>query len=427
LAVSLTTSDGRYFDVFCQETPGRGFVISFTDATAERSAISAMHSINETLESRVEERTAELQEARDLAERANSSKSRFVAAVSHDLLQPLNAAKLFIGSLKQIEQPTQARELTQRIGTAFESVEMILGALLDITKLDSGQLSTDVTVFEVERLLRSVRDEFRHAAEAKGLRLRVRQSDALVRSDYTYLLRILQNLVANAIRYTRGGGVLVAARPRGNSISLEVWDTGVGIPREHRGEIFKEFRRLDENGKAEPGMGLGLAIVERACDLLGHGLSFSSQEGQGSVFRVEVPIVQVDGRTGQKGHLPPMVSLLVDSDEASLGRLTRLLEGWGLNTIEARSGAEARQILNEVGITPDVLFVAQPGDGVQNASEVIDALRAAFGPVPAVLLADESMAELKAHGLAKDLIVMQKSAEPRRLRSILTWIQSVAR
>ena len=428
LGLRLSSTEERHYDVFCQETPEQGFVISFTDVTNERAAITAMHAVNETLEQRVHERTAELRDARDQAERANTSKSRFVAAVSHDLLQPLNAAKLFIASLKEVGQPVPAQELTQRIENAFESVETILSALLDITKLDSGSHSVDVTAFPVEKVLRSVREEFGHRAVAKGLRLRVRRDQGIVRSDHMYLLRIVQNLVTNAIRYTSSGGVLVATRKRGDHLRIEVWDTGAGISTDHHAEIFQEFRRLDRAGKDEPGMGLGLAIVERACKLLGHELSFSSVEGRGSVFRIDVPLAK-PGEVGEEQFsaepvLTPMVALLIEENQTIRAETSKLLENWGINTIEAENGAEATQLLREVDIIPDVIIVDHVLAGPRDGFSTVSRLRDTYGHLPAVLMSSDPVSELIGRAQSEKLTLLQKPLEPRRLRSILTWLQS---
>lgn len=278
---------GLILTVFAQELPDGGFVMSFTDVTAERTALAALHRANETLEARVRERTLELEDALADAERANASRSRFVAAASHDLLQPLAAAKLFIASAADGEG---AGALDKALN-ALQSVEGILGALLDISKLESGRMAVTVGPVEVQPMLRRLAEEFAPLAAAKGLRLRLRAGAHLVESDAGYLRRILQNLIGNAIRYTDRGGVLVAARRRGSSLRLEVWDTGPGIPEEAQEMIFREFQRLNARASAAEGMGLGLAIVERACGLLGHPLELVSRVGRGSLFRVTVPLL----------------------------------------------------------------------------------------------------------------------------------------
>lgn len=277
---------GLILTVFAQELPDGGFVMSFTDVTAERRALAALHSANETLEARVRARTLELEDALADAERANASRSRFVAAASHDLLQPLAAAKLFIASAADGEGPGALDKALN----ALQSVEGILGALLDISKLESGPMAVTVGPVEVQPMLRRLAEEVAPLAAAKGLRLRLRVGPEVVQSDAGYLRRILQNLIGNAIRYTDRGGVLVAARRRGGRLRLEVWDTGPGIPEEAQEVIFREFQRLNARASAAEGMGLGLAIVERACGLLGHPLELASRLGRGSVFRVTVPL-----------------------------------------------------------------------------------------------------------------------------------------
>ncbi len=277
---------GLILTVFAQELPDGGFVMSFTDITAERAALAALHRANETLEARVRERTLELEDALADAERANASRTRFVAAASHDLLQPLAAAKLFIASAAEGDG---AGALDKALN-ALQSVEGILGALLDISKLESGPMAVSVGPVEVQPMLQRLAEEFAPLAAAKGLSLRLHPGGGTVVSDAGYLRRILQNLIGNAIRYTSRGGVLIGLRARGNALRLEVWDTGPGIPEEAQERIFREFQRLNARASAAEGMGLGLAIVERACGLLGHPLELVSRLGRGSVFRVTVPL-----------------------------------------------------------------------------------------------------------------------------------------
>ncbi len=289
LTFAVERTGGQVLTVFAQELPDGGFVVSFTDVTAERSALAALHRANETLEARVRERTLELEDALADAERANASRSRFVAAASHDLLQPLAAAKLFISSAAEGE----GGAALDKAQNALQSVEEILGALLDISKLESGRMAVSVGPVALAPVLARLAEEFAPMAAAKGLRLRLHGAAAVgvfVQTDAGYLRRILQNLVANAIRYTDRGGVLMAARRQGAALRLEVWDTGPGIPEEAQDLIFREFQRLNARASASEGMGLGLAIVERACGLLGHPLDLVSRVGRGSVFRVTVPM-----------------------------------------------------------------------------------------------------------------------------------------
>lgn len=279
--------------VFAQEMPDRGFVISFTDLTNEREAVRALSFLNEALEARVSERTEELEAALEEAALANETKSRFVAAASHDLLQPLSAAKLFLASAED-EASAEAAPILGKARRALESVEHLMDALVDISRLDSGRTEVHVGNVSLSRLMRQLGDELAPEARAKGLRLRVVPSSAIVASDPTYLRRVLQNLLTNAVRYTREGTVLMGARRRGDEVSVEVIDTGPGIPADRTRDIFREFQRLDSAASASEGMGLGLAIVERACALLDHELSLDSEVGRGTRFAVTLPVLRYD-------------------------------------------------------------------------------------------------------------------------------------
>lgn len=292
LQFEVTRGSTPTLAVFAQEMPDNGFVISFTDVTAERAAVRAISGANERLEARVLERTVELEAALAEAERANASKSRFVAAASHDLLQPLSAAKLFLASVEDGGASADTAPVLGKARRALESVEHLMGALLDISKLDSGRAEVHVTAVSLQRLMQQLGDEMAPLARQKGLRLHIVPSTATVASDATYLRRILQNLLSNAIRYTDSGAVLLGARRSGNNVLVEVHDTGPGIPQDQRKEIFREFSRLNATVSSSDGMGLGLAIVERACLLLGHALTLESEVGRGSTFSVEVPVIR---------------------------------------------------------------------------------------------------------------------------------------
>ncbi|MEY3959447.1 MAG: hypothetical protein RIR14_100, partial [Pseudomonadota bacterium] len=292
LTFELRRDPGLILDVFAQEMPDKGFLFSFTDVTAERRAVEDMAKAKETLEARVVERTLDLEDALAQAERANASRSRFVAAASHDLLQPLSAAKLFLSSVPETDLPAPVVEAVGKAQNALVSVEGILAALLDISRLESGKAAVTVAPIAMGRLLAQLADEFTPLAAAKVQRLTLRPCDAVVLSDAGYLRRILQNLIGNAIRYTNRGRVLVAARPRGAMLRLEVWDTGPGIPEDEQENIFKEFHRIAGRASASEGLGLGLAIVDRAAALLGHPLGLSSRPGRGTVFMLQVPLAE---------------------------------------------------------------------------------------------------------------------------------------
>ena len=293
LNFEIESADDLTLGVFAQEMPDRGFVISFTDITNERAAVRALSFLNEALEARVSERTEELEAALAEAALANETKSRFVAAASHDLLQPLSAAKLFLASAED-EASEEAAPVLGKARRALESVEHLMDALVDISRLDSGRTEVHVGKVSLSRLMRQLADELAPEARAKGLDLRVVPTTAVVASDPTYLRRILQNLLTNAVRYTREGSVLMGARRHANRVTVEVIDTGPGIPEDRMRDIFREFQRLDSAASASAGMGLGLAIVERACSLLNHDLTVTSELGKGTRFAVTLPVLRFD-------------------------------------------------------------------------------------------------------------------------------------
>jgi signal transduction histidine kinase len=301
IAFEVTRGSSQSLSVFAQEMPDRGFVISFTDVTAERSVARTLAEMNELLERRVEDRTQELGIALSEAERANASKSRFVAAASHDLLQPLSAAKLFVSSLSEEIETIEALRVIDKTEMALNSVEEFITALLDISKLDAGKAVFEVQPIRMSQIFDPLRNELTPLADQKGIELRILDSTLTVLSDPGYLRRIVQNLLSNAIRYTDTGKVLVGVRRIGGSARIEVWDTGRGIAKEDQVKIFGEFERVSPT-KADMGLGLGLAIVERACKGLGHKFDLWSEPGVGSRFSLVAPTVTSLGPSGQKAR-----------------------------------------------------------------------------------------------------------------------------
>ncbi len=280
----------QIFDIYAQEMPDSGFLISLSDVTAQREAAKTMARTNELLERRVASRTVELEQAMRAAKRANASKSRFVAAASHDVLQPLSAAKLFLASLDKSTLPGQTDTVIAKTQDALNSVEDILGALLEISKLESDQDALDVGCISLGKIFRQMANEFAPSAAAKGLSFALVPCAAQVLTDAGFFQRILRNLISNAIRYTDSGKILVGARRVGKSLRIEVHDTGRGIPQDQQTAIFREFYRTDAAASAAQGMGLGLAIVERACQRLGHPLGLESTLGKGTKFFFTVPL-----------------------------------------------------------------------------------------------------------------------------------------
>ena len=457
LAVELVRRDGTILDAQCRETSEGGFVMSFVDVTAERRALAEVNKVKDTLEQRVFERTAalvevndklvqeiaerraieaEMRRARDVAEAANLSKTRFLAAASHDLLQPLNAAKLFVSALTAGHLPDGEAAIAKRVESAFSSVETLLNALLDISKLDAGGGEVAVSAFPIARILDPVAEEFRPLAASRGLRFQVVPSRAVVRSDPHYLRRIVQNLVGNALKYTVSGGVVVGCRPRGASLRIEVWDSGVGIPASEKRRIFEEFHRIDmANPRAERGMGLGLAIVDRACRLLGHPVDIRSAEGQGSMFAVTVPL-GASSEVEARAEAPPvldfatgdggMIALLIEDDPAVRSATAALLGRWGVDVLEAGSAREALDLVEQLGMAPDVLLVDYHlGDG-GTGLHAVARLREAFNrPLPAILITADRSRAVALEAERAHAQVLTKPVAPAKLRSLLHWSRSV--
>ncbi|MBJ3761725.1 PAS-domain containing protein [Maribius pontilimi] len=391
ITFEVTRGRNQTLSVFAQEMPDKGFVISFTDVTPEREAARALREMNETLERRVHARTMELNEALEEAKRANASKTRFVAAASHDLLQPLSAAKLFVSFLSERSQDALGQDTADKAISALASVENIIEALLDISKLDSGQATMQMQDVSLNEILTSLSSELTPLAQSEGLVLQVMPSSQIVRSDPVFLRRILQNLVTNAIRYTDRGRVLVGVRRDGGQARVEVWDTGPGIAPEDQTTIFQEFKQLGPYMSGSKGLGLGLTIVERACASLGHDLALHSVPGRGSCFSVtaeRIAIARQDPparRPATREARPAtsnLVVLLVENDEELSQALTLMIEDWGSHVVHAANGEAALALLDEIDIAPDrVLLDYQLGDGMTGL-ELLGRLRAEHGTVP---------------------------------------------
>ncbi|MCB5411272.1 hybrid sensor histidine kinase/response regulator [Pseudogemmobacter faecipullorum] len=421
LSFEIEQPTGMVLAVYGQEMPGRGFVLSFTDVSRERLAIHSMLRANATLEARVATRTEQLAAALASAERANATRSRFVAAASHDLLQPLSAAKLFVAAARDEAGPGQSTTL-EKAYNALISVEGILGALLDISRLEAGSGSIDVTPLPLSLLLAQLTDEFVPFAAEKGLRLTILPCALAVESDPAYLRRILQNLIGNALRYTSQGRVLVGVRRLKGAVRVEVHDTGPGIAPEDQQAVFREFHRIGGSASAAAGMGLGLAIVERACALLRHPLTLRSRPGLGTCFAVELPVAPDLPPAGlapaplQMEDAPcGRIALLVENDEGLRRAIALLLERRGIDVLEAASGPEAIGLLEEIGIVPDLYLIDQQLGAGPTGVETARILHRTFGQRPTrIITADRTAATRTAAGAA-GLEIMFKPIDPDAL------------
>ncbi|MGB1033630.1 MAG: PAS-domain containing protein [Primorskyibacter sp.] len=418
------------FSVFAQEMPDRGFVISFTDVTAERAAARTLLEINELLEQRVEDRTRELELALSEAERANASKSRFVAAASHDLMQPLSAAKLFLSSLFEHPDPDEVPSILSKAEIALDSVEQFIGALLDISKLDAGKAIFDVQPLRLAEIFTPLRNELTPIAQAKGIRLQIMECSLTVESDPGYLRRIVQNLVTNAIRYTDTGRVLLGVRRVGNIARIEVWDTGIGIAQEDQQKIFREFVRLTPT-RSETGLGLGLSIVERACKSLDHQFSIWSEPGLGSCFSLNVPIRKMHiAAPGHNVIAPPhrmrkltdQLLMLVEDNPELAGAFTTMIESFGANVIHAHTAEEALTLLAEIDLIPDAMLIDYQLGAGRNGAELYQSICETFGHVPTAIISAQRTRSLRETCQELGVQLISKPIEKESLRRLLTHL-----
>jgi signal transduction histidine kinase len=369
----------------------------------------------------------------DVAARANQEKTRFVASAAHDLRQPLHALGMFCATLDQRLNDTPERPLVRNMMNAIESLEESFGAMLDISRLDAGVVQTAAQTFPIRDIFRRLYQQFGGDAEARSLALRFRATRRIVRTDPLLLERVLSNLVQNALRYTHDGGVLVAARRNPRGIALEVWDTGLGIPADKIEMIFREFYQI-ENPERDRGrgLGIGLAIVQRICNLLGHPLEVHSTVGRGSLFRVVVPAGDanaVDETVPEGDTLPPRnlgtVTVLLIDDERAIREATReLLRPLHVDVIVAANITEAVELARESSATIDMILSDWRLRGQENGVEAVLAVRAVAGAAtPAVLITGDTSPELLKTAHENGLVVLHKPLQPRHLVRLIKHLR----
>jgi Na+/proline symporter/signal transduction histidine kinase len=426
---------GRVIEIRSARMPDGGVVTTYTDISDTVAAQEALERANETLERRVRERTRELtrlnQElarAKTEADEANISKTRFLAAASHDILQPLNAARLFATSLvERAAAESEHARLARNVDSSLDAVEEILSTLLDISRLDTGAMRPELSSFRLDDITSQLAREFAPVADEKGLRLTVAATSVTVRSDRRLLRRVLQNLVSNAIKYTPSGRVLVGVRRLKGRVRIEVWDTGLGIEPQQQKVVFREFKRLEQGAKVAPGLGLGLSIVERIARVLDHPIRLRSRPGKGSTFAIEAPVVaampalKVASERGLAASpaLAGLTVLAIDNEAAILEGMRTLLEGWGCAVLTASSQKDAEQVVRRRRTTPDVLLADYHLDDADGL-EAIVALRWKLGsPIPAALITADRSPELRAAAEEKRVTVLAKPIRPAALRALL--------
>ena len=377
---------------------------------------------------------AELGRAKGDAEEANISKTRFLAAASHDILQQLNAARLYVTSLMERQGDGENARLIGNVDASLDAVEEIFGALLDISRLDTGAMRPELVSFRIDEMLRQLEVEFSPLAREKNLDLKFMPCSLTIRSDRRLLRRLLQNLVSNAIKYTPKGRVLVGCRLKRGNLRIDVYDTGLGIPASKKKVIFREFHRLDEGAKVARGLGLGLSIVQRIGRVLDHKIDLRSMPGRGSRFSVEVPrssavpiqapreLANVD-----RGRLQGISVLCIDNEPKVLDGMDALLGGWGCQVLKAPDLATAIAAMTETHVPNGLLVDYHLDRG--NGLEAIVELRRRFGAdLPAILITADRTPLVRDEARAHNVVVLSKPLKPAALRALMAqWrVQRVA-
>jgi two-component system, sensor histidine kinase len=369
------------------------------------------------------------EQARDAAEEANVAKSRFLAAAGHDLRQPLHALGFFVDALQEQSLPADGRAIVSNIRRSVDVMEDLFNSLLDVSRLDAGIVRPRVATIALAPLMDRVRGEYETAATQKELSLRVARNSLFVRSDPVLLERIMRNLVANAVRYTDRGKIVLGARRGKDTIRIEVWDSGRGIPKDKHREIFQEFRQLDNPQRdRRKGLGLGLAIVERLVKLLDHPLELRSQLGKGSMFAVTVPRGrredfvpgEADGQIFVDRDVANSLILVVDDEPDVRESMQALLGRWRCEVVVAESCDEMLKKLVSVQRMPDLIVADYRLKEGENGIDVVARLREEFNAqVPALLITGDTGIEQLREAEESGLHVLHKPLNPSRLRALI--------
>lgn len=449
----LLCKDGSALDVLMNlllkdDEPGvlEGFV---ADISERKKNQLRLEQLNLELEDRVAERTRELllsneglqqqiaqrkqmemalREARDAAEEANHSKDKYLAAASHDLLQPLNAARLLMSTLRERELPPAEKHLLERAHMALEGAEDLLADLLDIARLDQAAITPSFAACHIDELLNTLASEFEPVAQEAGLQLRVLPTSLCAYTDSHLLIRILRNFLSNACRYTKSGRIVLGVRRRGSHLRIEVWDTGVGIALEQQEKIFLEFNQLANNhANGRKGVGLGLAIVERIATILEARVALWSREGVGSCFSIEVPITTAPAqpllaalpRASVANDLAGQRVLVIDNEPEILHSMGALLDQWACETVLAADYAGAVQALG--GVAPNLIIVDLHLDNNVTGLHVVEQLRGYFSEqLPAVLITADYTDQEQALRKKLGIPMLNKPVRPGKLRAVMS-------
>ncbi len=422
--------DGTVLEIRGNPLPDGGFVTSYADITTYKATARELRSLADSLERRIVRRTADLDRARGEAVAANRYKSRFVAAAVHDLLQPLNAARMFLSALRSRLPSGEPGELADHVDGALTAQDAILNSLLDISRLEAGVQPVALEDFALAPLLSALTREFGVLAQDRGLDLVHVPTTLAVRSDPALLRRILQNLLSNAVRYTAHGRIVLGCRREGGKVRIEVWDSGAGIPRARQAEIFEEFRRLDDGGGNDRGAGLGLAIVERIARLLGHRIDLRSEPGRGSVFSVTLPqahavapekVAEVVSSADEPLPFHDHTVWCIDDDARSNAAAQAMLARWGCR-VEVAGDADAALAAARPGQPPSLLLLDRHL-GEHDGAGVFARLAGIWGASPPViLLTGDRGPEARGQAAEHGWHYLAKPVRPPSLRALMSQL-----
>jgi signal transduction histidine kinase len=373
-----------------------------------------------------------LRKQKEIAEAANLAKSTFLAAASHDLRQPVHALGLFAGALRRVPMPPEGQKLVEQIELSTNAMDGLFAALLDISRLDAGTVEVHRCAFAIEPLLERICRDHVAEARAKGLSLVRKHSHAIVESDPVLVERILRNIVSNAVRYTDRGRIVVGCRPNGAMVSVQVWDTGVGIPLDQQDRVFQEYYQLGnvERDRTK-GLGLGLAIVRRLTDLLGCQLTLRSQPGRGSVFAIALPLAKGAAETSEsaspqsQGAFARGLIVVIDDELAIRTAMSSLLGAWGHDVIAVSSGDEATRRLSTCRVRPDLIICDYRLRDGENGIAVIERLRADYNEqIPAMLITGDTAPDRLADAQSSGFLLLHKPVSNAKLRAAIIHLMA---
>lgn len=431
---------GIVLEIRGQAMPGGGFVSTYSDITSHIEAEKALQLANETLERRVLQRTQELQTAKAEAEAANSSKTRFLAAASHDLMQPFNALSLFTSMLKKKVSTNELTTLANHIDDSLNVVEALLSDLVEISRLDGSSEKPEFSEFSIDELLTPLSNEFNVLAKQQNIKLSVIHSNKFVKTSKRHLRRILQNFLSNAVHYCNDeknkakntGKIVCGARHIKNAIRIEVWDNGPGIPQDKQHEIFQEFERLEQNREI-PGLGLGLAISERIAKLIGLSITLHSTQGKGTCFAIEVPTVDsplvqenkdvITEQKAQEGF--DILILVIDNEPLMLTAISSQLSDWGCRVLAVKDAQQMQESLSLSTEKPSLIVADYHLDDEQNGVDIVqELLKENNWDIPCVICSADPSEQVRQHTSNANFQFLRKPVKSLALKRIIKLVLS---